>query len=61
MTAGERINTKIKERTMSHTQTTATKKRLPKGYFAALRPQMEEDAKTMSKIEGVSHSSKMTY
>ena len=36
---------------MNHTQTTATKKRLPKGYFAALRPQMEEDAKTMSNVE----------
>lgn len=38
---------------MNHTQTTATetKKRLPKGYFAALRPQMEEDAKTMSNTE----------
>lgn len=38
---------------MNHTQTTApeTKKRLPKGYFAALRPHMEEDAKTMSNTE----------
>lgn len=36
---------------MNHTQTTSTKKRLPKGYFAALRPQMEEDAKTMSNTE----------
>lgn len=38
---------------MNHTQQTAaeTKKRLPKGYFAALRPQMEEDAKTMSNVE----------
>lgn len=38
---------------MNHTETasTTTKKRLPKGYFAALRPQMEEDAKTMSNTE----------
>lgn len=38
---------------MNHTKTatTETKKRLPKGYFAALRPQMEEDAKTMSNVE----------
>ena len=39
---------------MNHTETQSapeTKKRLPKGYFAARRSEMEEDAKTMSNIE----------
>lgn len=36
---------------MNHTQNTSTKKRLPKGYFATLRSEMEKDAMTMSNVE----------